>query len=386
MNERTGTYLGSDFEPQKSTKDNKTFMLLSALGIIFVLDDHIGTSLHLFSNIFPYNSFFMPLFVFISGYFFKVANIENIRKYLIKKTKTFLIPYLGYNLAYIFLSKVLCEYTPIEWAFVTKDFLKVCWTYGTPVDLSSPGWFVMMLFHVVCVYALLRKLFNKIWNDLIVLLVCMIIGSYSVYISHYNYFSDNYLLVLKVSFFIQFYQLGICWKKYFESLLNRIPEILILFSTVMINIVLIYIYGEKINFISCAFMRGFITNNYLLPFVTSCTGILFWLTIASKLTLFLSESKVVNCISNNTFFIMMNHLLFFNMLSGVFGIIIGENFDKLAFLTNAWYKYMPIPQLGVVYILVFLICLYFYKELEYRIKMVFIRRFDNIKNLTLKNR
>lgn len=50
-------------------KSNKAFMLLSAFGIIFVLDSHCGAVLG-FARLFPYDSFFMPMFVFISGYFF----------------------------------------------------------------------------------------------------------------------------------------------------------------------------------------------------------------------------------------------------------------------------------------------------------------------------
>ena len=43
------------------TKSNKQFMLLTFLGILFMLDDHSGHSFNLFANIFPYNSFYMPL-------------------------------------------------------------------------------------------------------------------------------------------------------------------------------------------------------------------------------------------------------------------------------------------------------------------------------------
>ena len=53
-------------------KKQQKIMLLSALEILFVLDDHVGSSIGLFSNVFPYNSFYMPMFVFSSGYFFNV--------------------------------------------------------------------------------------------------------------------------------------------------------------------------------------------------------------------------------------------------------------------------------------------------------------------------
>ena len=49
-------------------------MLLSALGIFFVVDMHAGSPFGIFNSIFDYESFFMQMFVFISGYFFKEKN------------------------------------------------------------------------------------------------------------------------------------------------------------------------------------------------------------------------------------------------------------------------------------------------------------------------
>lgn len=60
--------------PMASTKlraRNQTFQWLEALAIIMVIDDHVGTGVGFLSSIFPYDSFFMPMLVFVSGYFFK---------------------------------------------------------------------------------------------------------------------------------------------------------------------------------------------------------------------------------------------------------------------------------------------------------------------------
>lgn len=47
---------------------NQTFQWVEALAILMVLDDHMSTRIGILSSIFPYNSFYMPMFVFISGY------------------------------------------------------------------------------------------------------------------------------------------------------------------------------------------------------------------------------------------------------------------------------------------------------------------------------
>ena len=63
---------------------NVTFSCLEAIAIIMVIDDHTGRHIDILSNVFPYNSFYMPLFVFISGYFYKkTIYVKNIKSKII---------------------------------------------------------------------------------------------------------------------------------------------------------------------------------------------------------------------------------------------------------------------------------------------------------------
>lgn len=72
-------------------KRNQVFQYLEAIGILMVIDDHTGTNIGIMSGIFPYNSFYMPMFVFISGYFYKDTPVWN---NITHKAKHLLIPYL----------------------------------------------------------------------------------------------------------------------------------------------------------------------------------------------------------------------------------------------------------------------------------------------------
>lgn len=340
-------------------------MVLSALGIIFVLDDHVGAKINFLANIFPYNSFYMPMFVFISGYFFKEESIQNLNRYLLKKSKVFLLPYILYNLFYLFLTQLLNQNTGLNWRSNSLDFLKTCWTYGTPVDVSSATWFVIMLFHVVCLYAILRKICCRVWNDILMLILLIGVGVLATYISHNNLFQQTSILLIKVGFFMQFYQLGVCYKKYFEEILDSIINWYIITGTIVTNIVLLIIYKDGVSFSSCAFMQGFTTNNYILPLITSMTGILFWITIAKNLSLFLANDYLTNFISDNTFFIMTNHLMIYNLLNGIFMLLKSPGFEKKKFFESAWYQYQPTPEFGIIYIISTLLIIWVVKKLVY---------------------
>lgn len=60
---------------KKMKSRNQTFQWLEALAIIMVIDDHVSTRVGILSSVFPYNSFYMPMLVFISGYFFKNRSV-----------------------------------------------------------------------------------------------------------------------------------------------------------------------------------------------------------------------------------------------------------------------------------------------------------------------
>ena len=93
-------------------KSNKQFMLLSALGIFFVVDMHAGSPFGIFNSIFNYESFFMQMFVFISGYFFKEKNLQTPFKYIWKNTVKLMIPFFVINAVYTGLIMLAKLYQP----------------------------------------------------------------------------------------------------------------------------------------------------------------------------------------------------------------------------------------------------------------------------------
>jgi fucose 4-O-acetylase-like acetyltransferase len=64
---------------------NRQFLLLQAIAIILVLIGHKGgVGFEKLTAWFPIYAYHMPLFIFISGYFFSLNNLNNIQQYINK--------------------------------------------------------------------------------------------------------------------------------------------------------------------------------------------------------------------------------------------------------------------------------------------------------------
>ena len=326
-------------------KSNKQFMILSALGILLVVDAHALSPLYLMAQYFPYNSFFMPMFVFISGYFFKPESIRQLHNYIGRKVKTLLVPFFTWHIVYGLLVNILKYAGVITYgmdlsvkSLFIEPFLE-CYSF----EINNPAWFVPMLFMVVLSYAVIRFVFQKIWHDAVAMIVSFVLGTLCVFFSRKGCsVNPLWLIVLKTGFFMQFFQLGVFFKKYIEEYYRKVPKILLLLIPILINDVIIYFVGD-INVLSLSAMSGFLNDYYAVPFLTAVTGTCFWLTIAEILVPILGDSKIVNYISANTFTVMMHHMFFFNLfnvlLAGLTAAgMLPISFDVEAMRLSAWYR------------------------------------------------
>lgn len=329
-------------------KSNKQFMLMSAVGIFFVVDLHAGTPFGIFNSIFDYESFFMQMFVFISGYFFKEQNLNTPFKYIWKNTKKLIIPYLAINLFYscfIILAKL---HNPrIEW-YTQFSLL----SEGRDTVITLPAWFVPMLYFVIVTYTLLRLIFKK-WNTVIAFSVMSVIGMVSVYFSRSEYNNIYTVLILKIAFFIQFFEMGVLYRCRLETRFKKMSKLKIILLCTLINIFLIIISQNNMKCKYFYKMGGFMTDIYIMPLLTAITGICFWLCITEWLAVALGNSRIINYISKHTFAIMFHHLFFFTALSYILSKINFETpFDYKQFYANAgWYKYPAFEGVKFLYVI-----------------------------------
>ena len=331
---------------------NQTFQFLKALLIIMVVDDHCGQKLGLMTSIFPYNSFYMPMFMFVSGYFFKETNTfwTNTKR----ATKKVLIPYLlwsfvGWGIAFglTFAGLNWCsEITINKW--IELLFLNPL------VTINGPMWYAITYFWVFILYSLINVVVkgrNSILKESVIFASMLSIGATILFLCRngwlgYNYTFLNYrLFIARTLFYLPFFHFGYMFHRFIERIFDKSPKLLwgVAIACVSINLVISLVFGSNnMVFVSSAGMSSFKSD--WLPFVTSITGILFWYSIMRALSNTVGRIGLINVIADNTFTIMAIHLLmadipgFIAYAQVLKGKTI-QGFDVQAFIGSAWYRY-----------------------------------------------
>lgn len=330
-------------------KSNKTFMILSALGILFVLDSHVGPDFSLKFVLFPYGSFYMPMFAFISGYFFSEKHIqswENVLKFADRKIRNLLVPYFIWVVFYGVVTAIFRAFDLLEIGSITMiDLIHNIVTAGTSFFFNDPAWFVPLLFAVIISYTLLRKVIGRHWNHYLAMIIFALMGAGAVALSQTDFRTHNTFMLLKIPCFLQHYHLGVLFREKLEKHFDKLNPILVCALAAAVNWVLISIYGRNIEFPLYATMDGFALNAPFLPLITSITGIAFWLKVSKCLVPILGQNRLINFISENTFFFMTHHLavkhIFLAILLGIHkaGIWDFSGIDVEQYRLYAWYCY-----------------------------------------------
>lgn len=309
-----------------------------------VIDDHTGTTVGFLSGVFPYNSFYMPMFVFISGYFYREQAVwQNVRH----KARHLLLPYLMWGGIGELIAWILMKGGIVNW-FVPVSVRNIVssLTLVSISPLTDPSWFVVMLFWVSVDYNALRRILrvNTERKDDVFLFAFVIIGFWLIYLClngyEYNLFA---LFFIRTFWYMQFYHAGVMFRRYWEEYVSQWRTLLPCTVCVLVNVVLLCAIGENIRFNSTAWMASF--HSWWLPVVTSTTGILFWYKVMQFLSEKMGRLRGVDFIAENTFTIMCTHFFFANIpnfyayFQYLHGNLAFADFPAEAFQQNIWNGY-----------------------------------------------
>ena len=134
-----------------------------ALGIILMVMGHVG-----FGKSFDYfiHAFHMPMFFFISGFVTKNRDIP-FRDFLIKKSKSLLIPYFAFGILFIFVDLIWNKFDPV----CVKNLF---WISTNKLAIAEALWFLTALFFTDIIYFWINKFKDENIKWIVVIFITLI--------------------------------------------------------------------------------------------------------------------------------------------------------------------------------------------------------------------
>lgn len=333
---------------------NMQFCLLSALGMFFVVDGHMNNSYLDIGGLFPYYSFHMPLFIFISGYFYKEGSGDRAGACLKKKAVRLMGPYMIYNFLYGAAAQLLHR---AGFSFggdlSLRNLLVEPFITGHQFEYNLASWFVPALFLVEISNILLRRLLKIVLkNEYAITLVYLFIGITGINTALGGRYQQAWLPLVRTMFLLPFYQAGTLYKRKLEHN-DRCGNLLYFGFLITVQLALA-LTGRPLIY-SVAFCNGF--TGLLLPYITAAAGIAFWLRVCRLGAFAAKNSPVLQYFGRNTYAVMMHHVMAVMVLKTVFAafakytsLFVGFSFEQ--YKTDLWYLYFPkgLPQFRVLYL------------------------------------
>lgn len=332
----------------KTQQINPTFRILSALAIIFVVAGHADFGVFDIAGMFPYYSFHVGVFAFISGYFYKEENEKNIGNYIKKKVRHLLVPYYIWNLIYgIFTTGLRMAGFQIGSPITLKTLLLDPFLGGHQFGLNFASWFVPVLFLIEVINISGRKILDilHLKKETLIFTASLMMGMVVVWLSIRGSVWGYYKHIGCVLFLFPIFQGGHFYKKVLEQKIAQIPYG-IYFAVVCLIQYIALLYSKGQVAYSTVWCTGF-AHGPLVPYITTFAGIAFWLGIARLMIPLWKEGNLLDSIGKNTFGIMMHHIVGFGVLNTIYFVLaktgmLFADFNYELFFTSYEYRYLPL--------------------------------------------
>lgn len=152
--------------------------VLKFIGIYFIYIGHFGQDAGIF---YKYAfQFHVPLFFFVSGFFFKNNNEENFINFVKKRINRYIVPYFVFNILYII---IYCIAKEFGINFICNELFKSLLGIRNNL-LAGSTWFIPCLFMMEIIYYFLNKILKQ--KKMLLLTVSLLIYVYLIYFSSNN--------------------------------------------------------------------------------------------------------------------------------------------------------------------------------------------------------
>lgn len=288
--------------------------ILKGLSIITVVMSHASLGGVFFSL------FYMQLFFFVSGYFYKEEYTKNSLLLVKNRLRSLYIPFLKYGVIFLILHNLFYKINfysiysnvPIKF-YTTSDILNSLvhiLLFDNSELLLSPLWFLTDLFIINILLTLILLItenikFKKVIRGIIIILL-FFIGIYFTKIGFNLKYSINNKEVFNVSFVaLLFFYLGFRYKEH--ELKINLNIIIAIISLVLLLVSAKYHLGSD--------MRINYYPNVLMSIATSLSGIYFMIYLSKRIdTINFKVNNILEYIGKNTIIILSLHITCFKII------------------------------------------------------------------------
>ena len=328
--------------------------ILSVIAICFVILGHVRfgildlTEAGTFYGWFPYYSFHLPVFLFITGYFFKDPdNKKGIVRFLLHKARTLLLPY--YVITGLFLLfNLLLIHMDFTWPqpFSLYNWLLAPWTKLYTLSFGVPAWYLISLFIAEVYFVLLRFFLCKVIRrplarEILCLLLCLALGVAALSLHGLPGTGESASVYLRSVLMLFFMQAGVLYRRHLESgdTLGNVPYFLII---ALIQLLIIVLSGNSRLSPGLYGLVGFESFGYDY-FLAGLTGVALYLRISRILSRIPGRSRLILFLGSNTLYIMSFHILGFFLLNALFRLL--QNVPLFSgllagFSSGRWHSYL----------------------------------------------
>ena len=344
-------YMSREMKTNRNIIDadyNRTFGLLSALAILMIVAGHAGYDILTVGGLFPYYSFHVPLFLFISGYFYRKEEEEKPLLYVKKKAKRLLLPYFIWNLVYGVVSLALRTFGGFSMGdgISLKSLFLDPFRPGYQFIYNFAAWFVPALFLIEMMNLCMRMILGKLRLDRewLILSGSLAVGVAVVQLSIGGHVWGLYKTAGRILFLYPCFQMGRFYKEKLEAhdRIGNLP-----YFAVVIGIqVLLHLCCNGLAY-SSVWCTGF-ANGPVIPYVTVMSGVAFWLRTAKILAPLCGGDRRCGFflyLGRNTYAVMMHHIMAFMLVKMILAGIAAHtgylaDFDFTEFYGNIDYYYL----------------------------------------------
>lgn len=333
------------FAPARQTKWNYELLFVQSIAILAMILGHTGpTFTPIGQTIFPYYSWHMPIFVFISGFLFSESGSYG--AFLKKKTLRLLLPALGVRVALTGLALIASRtnlhnpgLTLTLEGFLVNPFI-MCDAY----PLSNAMWFIFQLFVLEVIFGALIRIPGK-WTRQMLLAVSLVFSLASLYVVHgvFGQQPEGWIVFpLRTAFLLFFLSAGHTYRRWHDRW--RIKPWVVLAVVFVCQTVYVYATGHEINF-SAHSMDVANVSLFFMPIVTTLTAAACLFSLAKIFSPILQGRTLLRLVGGGTKYVVYFHELCLLLINCVYMVLChrtgwalfeGYTYDMIR---AAWYAF-----------------------------------------------